>query len=381
MKAFVTGATGFIGNQVARLLIERGYDTWLLVRTPARAEDLAALGAHLVQGDINDVDAMREAMRGSDVVFHLAGWYKIGVREPGAAWHTNVDGTAHVLALAHDLGVPRIVYASTVAVFGDTGGRLADENYVNPGLAFPTEYDRTKWVAHYKVALPLIQRGAPLIVVMPGGVFGPGDNSIIGDAMRLFWRGRLPALPGTDTLWTYAYVDDIAQGIVLAAERGRPGESYILAGPALSMGEVADEWSRVSGRAAPQLRVASRFVRPWAPLLDLMGQFVPLPPLLSGEAARDTGTSYLASADKARRELGWSPRPVEDGLKATFAALGAQDAVAAVARPGPGETARGLWQWNGPAGRLLAGAAAVAVLAAVIGLGSQWLTRRGRPKR
>jgi len=318
MKAFVTGASGFIGNRVARKLIKRGYDTWLLARSPEKLANLVALGAHVAPGDINDVNSMREAMRGSDVVFHIAGWYKIGTLEPGQGWHTNVDGTAHVLALAHELGVRRIVYTSTVAVFGDTHGRLVDEHYHNPGGEFPTEYDRTKWIAHYKVALPLIERGAPIIIVMPGGVFGPGDNSLVGDSLRLFYRGLLPILPGPDTQWTYAYVDDVAEGHILAAERGRPGECYILAGPALSLGEIADLWAQGSGRPAPRLRIPARFLRPSAPLMDAIGSLIPLPGLLSGEAARDVGFSYLASSDKARRELGWSTRPVEEGLRATF---------------------------------------------------------------
>ncbi len=321
MKAFVTGGSGFIGGRVARKLIERGYETWLLARTPETLAYLAALGAHVVPGDINDVNSMREAMRGSDVVFHIAGWYKIGVREPGQAWHTNVDGTAHVLALAHELGVPRIVYTSTTVVYGDTHGRSVDESYYYPGGEFPTEYDRTKWIAHYKVARPLIDRGAPITIVIPGGVYGPGDNSLVGHSMRLYHRGLLPIFPGPDTLWTYAYVDDVAEGHILAAERGRPGQSYILAGPALSFGEMADLWAQVSGKPAPRLRIPSRFLRPSAPLLDAIGSLVPLPAMLSGEAARDVGFSYLASSGKARRELGWSTRPVDEGLRATFAWL------------------------------------------------------------
>ena len=321
MKAFVTGASGFIGGRVARKLIQQGHDVYVLARSRSGVAELEAMGAHVVRGDITDVESMREAMAGSDVVYHIAGWYKIGARDRQQGWHTNVDGTRSVLELAYALGVPRIVYTSTVAVFGNTRGRPVDESYVMMDDAFATEYDRTKWAAHYEVALPLIRKGAPIIIVMPGGVFGPGDNSLVGDAMRYFYQGRLPVLPGPDTLWTYAYVDDIAAGHILAAEKGRIGESYVLAGPAMSFGDLVGLWAKVSGKPAPLFGIPSRYLRPWAPLIGLANALVPLPAIFSEEATRTLGMSYLASAAKAREELGWQPRPVEEGLAETFAWL------------------------------------------------------------
>src|SRR5690554_4242056 len=208
MKAFVTGGSGFIGRHLVRKLVERGYDVVALARSPESAQLLTALGARVAQGDISDESSMREPMRGADVVFHVAGWYKIGADDWMKAETINVGGTRKVLRLAHELGVPRIIYASTVAVFGDTGGRLVDENYRSNG-PFLSEYDRTKWLAHYKVAEPLIEQGAPITIVMPGGVYGPGDHSMIGELMRQFYNG-MPAVLGPETTLTYAHVEDIA---------------------------------------------------------------------------------------------------------------------------------------------------------------------------
>jgi nucleoside-diphosphate-sugar epimerase len=222
-----------------------------------------------------------------------------------------------VLRLAHELGVPRIVYASTLAVFGDTHGKLVDESYFDAG-PFVTEYDRTKWLAHYKVALPLIEKGAPIIIVQPGVAYGPGDHSLIAEMMRSFYNGQIPVLAGPETTFTYAHVEDMAEGIILAAEKGKIGESYILAGPAVPLGEMFDFWSHLTGKQAPAIRVPARFLRPLAPVVGALASVLPLPPLYNEESFRTLGTTYMGRADKARAQLGWWPRPLHGGMMETF---------------------------------------------------------------
>ena len=206
MKAFVTGGSGFIGQHVIRKLVDREYEVYALARSKASAEIVEALGAIAVPGDITDTESMREGMAGSDVVFHIAAWYKIGAKDWSEAEVINVSGTRKVLRLAHQLGIPKIIYTSTVAIFGDTKGQLVDESFYQGG-PFLSEYDRTKWLAHYKVALPLIEKGAPIIIVMPGGVYGPGDTSVIAELMQLFYRGLLSVVPGANSVLTYAHVE------------------------------------------------------------------------------------------------------------------------------------------------------------------------------
>ena len=316
MKAFVTGGSGFIGQHVIRKLIDRGYDVYALVRSKASADIIEALGAIAVPGDITDVESMREDMAGSDVVFHIAAWYKIGAKDWAEAEVINVSGTRKVLRLAHQLGVPKIVYTSTTAIWEDTNGQLVDESFYQGG-PFLSEYARTKWLAHYKVALPLIEKGAPITIVMPGGVYGPGDTSIIAEVMRLFYRG-LPVVPGSTTTFTFAHVEDIAEGHILAAERGQIGESYILAGPAISLGEMFDFWAYLLGRRAPTIRVPAEVLRPFAPLMTSINTLIPLPSLFSGEATALAGVAYLTRSDKARRELGWETRPLQTGMLETL---------------------------------------------------------------
>lgn len=328
MKAFVTGGTGFIGRHVVRRLLNRGYQVVALARSERGAAALRELGAAVVLGDVLDRDSMREGMRGSNVVFHIAAVYNFNPEMLARSDAVNVIGTRNVLELAHELEIPRIVYTSTLAVFGDTHGELPDETYYNPG-PFLNEYDRTKWLAHYEVAERLITKGAPIIIVMPGAVYGPGDTSWLAEMMRMFHRGLLPLLPGPESVLTYAYVDDIAEGHILAAEKGRPGQSYILAGPAIPLGELVDFWSQLTGKPRPVARIPARVASRFAPVAGRVQPALSLPQAFSDELFRSLGVTYAGRSDKARAELGWRPRPIQAGMLETFEWIAATEPVGA----------------------------------------------------
>lgn len=323
MKAFVTGGAGFIGRRVVQKLIQRGYEVTALVHSQRSANLVQSFGAQPAWGDINARASMVHAMTGSDVVFHMAAWYKLGDRNWEKTERINVDGTRNVLELAYQLKIPRIVYTSTLAVYGNTHGYEPDESYIPSAGPFATEYDRTKHIAHYEVALPLIQQGAPVIIVMPGGVFGPGDTSMMGEMLTMYYRGLMPVIPGAEFTWTYAHVDDVAEGHILAAEKGAPGQSYHLAGPPLDLRQTAELWAKVLGRNPPLAYVPARFVTPTEPVVDLLSQVLPLPPLFNRDTIAILDHTYLGRSDKARRELGWSTRPLEEGFRETFAAIAA----------------------------------------------------------
>jgi dihydroflavonol-4-reductase len=359
VKVFVTGGTGFIGTRVADMLLERGDQVAALVRSEAAAEKMRRRGALPVIGNITDRLSMVDAMRGSDVVFHIAGWYKIGSRQQEEAETINVEGTRQVLELAVELGVPRIVYTSTIAVFGDTRGQMVDESYRPPaGQPFLTEYDRTKWKAHYEIAEPLIQRGAPIIIVMPGGVYGPGDPSLVGEILRWYLRGWLPLLPGPHTTLTFAHVDDIARGHLLAAEQGKPGEAYIMAGPPLTLRELTQMAAELTHRPAPRGEVPRSLLQPFAPLMAHVARYLPGPNMLSRDAIAILDVTYIASPAKAQAELGWDVRAVRKGLAETLDWLIGQTPAPLLA----------------PARRKQA--AGLALLAGVLGLAAWLLTRR-----
>ena len=320
MKVFLTGGTGFIGKPLLKMLVARGDEVWALARSGSSAATVEALGARAVRGDLDDVDVLRAAMTGCDVVFHVAGWYRLGGNDPARMYGTNVRGARNVLQTAFEVGVPRIIHTSSVAVNGDTRGQLVDETFCQDG-PFLTDYDRSKWQAHYEVALPLIRQGAPIIIVMPGVVYGPGDHSLVGEFLRWFWRGWLPVLPGPETMLAYTYVADVAEGLILAADKGRLGESYCIAGPALTMAEWIGVASEISGKRAPLFSVSAARLLPLMPVIGALEKVIRLPMLISRDSVAILGASYIARADKARTELGWAPRPLREGLRETLDAL------------------------------------------------------------
>jgi nucleoside-diphosphate-sugar epimerase len=315
-KYFVTGATGFIGGEIVKQLVGRGHKVVALVRSPGKAVMLKALGVEIHTGDITESETLRAPMTGVDGVFHVAGWYKVGVKEP-LADQINVDGTRHVLKTMGALGIPRGVYTSTVAVFSDTKGAVPDEHYVYEGPHL-SEYDRTKWIAHYRVAQPKIEQGLPLSIVMPGLVYGPGDTSGMHTALVDLLRGRLPMTPAR-TAFCWSHVEDTARAHILAMERGRPGETYIIAGPRHTFEYAFDLAASLAKVRAPVFHPGAHTMRAMAAATSAVGQFVTLPPALTPEALRVlAGTTYFGSNEKAVKELGYSPRPLEEGMAQTL---------------------------------------------------------------
>jgi nucleoside-diphosphate-sugar epimerase len=318
MKYFVTGATGFLGGELARQLIAGGHQVVALVRTPAKADALAALGVTLAAGDITDAASLRAPMTGVDGVFHCAAWYKIGLAHRDIAQRINVDGTRNVLQMMRELRIPQGVYTSTLAVNSDTGGREVDESYYHHADPFLTEYDRTKWRAHYEVAIPLIREGLPLVIVQPGAIYGPGDTSALRTMFIDYLTRKLPAIPAK-TAFSWGYIEDVARAHVLAMAQGRAGESYIICGPSHALTEVFTEAERITGVPAGRLHPSPGLLKAASRVMGVVGRVVPVPPQLTAEGLRVlAGVTYIASNAKARRELGYAPRSLAEGLRQTL---------------------------------------------------------------
>ncbi|MEP7289757.1 MAG: NAD-dependent epimerase/dehydratase family protein [Chloroflexota bacterium] len=315
MKYFVTGATGFIGGCLAHQLLASGHEVIALVRMPAKAQKLVTLGVKVYEGDITDLESLRTPMMGVDGVFHVAAWYKIGAEDNSKAEAINVSGTRNVLQMMKELGIPKGVYTSTLTVFSDTKGQMVDESYKYTGPSFLSEYDRTKWKAHYQVALPMIQAGLPLVIVQPGLVYGSGDTSVIHKVFVNYLRGKLPMLP-KQTAYCWGHVEDTAHGHILAMERGKIGETYIIAGPKHTTIEAFAIAEQITGLPAPRLHLEPWMMKVMAAAVSLFSAVVPLPELYRAEAIRSSaGVSYLGSNEKAWRELGYRPRTLEQGLQ------------------------------------------------------------------
>jgi dihydroflavonol-4-reductase len=322
VRAFLTGATGFIGGRLAAKLRERGDEVVALVRSPEKAQALRESGCELVAGDLSDRERLQQSMSGCDGVFHVAAIYKVGLpaSQREELIRANVDGTANALDAAIAAGVPRIIHVSTGNVFGDTHGQVVDESYQRDlSEGFMSAYDESKYRAH-ELALERIAQGAPIIIVQPGGVYGPGDHSELGNAINKTRTGRLPMIPFADMRMSFVYVDDVAEGIIAAFEKGRIGESYILAGERATMRDLVQTTARLAGRREPKRALPTGVIRATAPLGPVLGPLLGLPPNVRELIAVSDGVSYWMSDEKARRELGFAPRALEQGLRETLTA-------------------------------------------------------------
>lgn len=308
MIGFVTGGGGFIGRAVVRELRARGDTVRALVRDRSGAGALERMGCELVEGDLSDVRWLTDRMRGADALLHLAGVYRVGIgdAERPEMYAANVTGTEHALDAAAAVGVRRIVYVSTVNAFGDTGGRVVDETYQRPRpYRYVSYYDETKHLGHL-AAEDRAAAGSPIVIVQPGGVYGPGDPSQLGGEIRRAMEGRLRAITFGSMGINLVHVDDAAAGIVLALDRGRVGESYVLGGELVRMREIVERAARAAGRTPPRLQTPTV-------LLRLAVPFVRGTNLAELIAASD-GVTYWATDAKARLELGHAPRPLDQGL-------------------------------------------------------------------
>ena len=328
MKVFVTGATGFIGGHVVRRLAERGDEVVALVRDPSRASDLPG-GPTLVEGDLSDERAIRKGMEGADAVIHGAAIYKVGIpKGERAEMHdANVGGTERVLRAALDARIPKVVYISTVAAFGNTHGEVVDEDYRHPGTEFTSYYEQTKYEAH-QVAKRLIEEGLPAVIVQPGGVYGPDDHSAVGQTIHQFMDGKLPLLPFPELGLNMVHVDDVADGVLLALDKGQVGEAYVLGGEITTMRGVIDTTARVADRKPPRGNMPTGMLKMMTPIGPVVGKVMGQPPNLRELISSADGVTFWARHDKAMQELGYSPRSLETGLRDT---LRAEDKLSAAA--------------------------------------------------
>lgn len=322
MRVFLTGATGFLGSEVARLLRQRGDRVRALVRDRERAGALVRLGCEVVEGDLCDEPALVEHCRGVQAVVHTAAVCDVGVSADrrAAMVDVNVTGTERVLGAALSAGVGKAVLVSSVAAFGDTGGRVADERWQRDVEAQSgSAYEHTSALGQRR-AREISACGLPLVVVQSGPVYGPGERRALLGLPASFLAGRLSALPFPEVGVCPVHRDDLADGVLLALDKGTPGESYVLAGEPVRLGELLRTLADVSGRRPPAMTVPSRLLRALLPAGPLVSRVLGLPPNLRELVRCTAGATYWASSDKAMDELGWTPRPLRAGLTELVAA-------------------------------------------------------------
>ncbi len=315
MTVLLTGASGFVGAAVLRRLLEAGHKVRALVRAGSDRRNLDGLDVEIVVGDLTDPPSLRAALDGCEGLFHVAADYRLWVPDPARMFAANVAGTRDLMLAALDAGVRRIVYTSSVATLGLNGnGAAADEetpvtfeNMVGP-------YKRSKFLAEVEVQRLIAAKRLPAVIVNPSTPVGPRDirPTPTGRMVVEAAAGRMPAY--VDTGLNIVHVHDVADGHLMAYDKGAVGERYILGGENMPLGEILAEIARITGRKPPKIRIPHCVVMPIAAASEIWCRIVGGEPFVTMDGVRLARKRMYFSSDKAGRSFGYSPRPAKDAL-------------------------------------------------------------------
>jgi dihydroflavonol-4-reductase len=315
LKAFVTGATGFLGSHVARVLSDQGAELRLLARPTSNLKNLEGLKAETAIGDLRDPASLEKAMSGCEVVFHVAADYRLWVRDPNEMYRSNVEGTRAILDAARKNGVPRVVYTSSVATIGFTAdGSPADEDSPVSLDDMIGHYKRSKFMAE-QIALEAGRSGMQVVTLNPTTPVGEQDvkPTPTGRIVVDFLKRKFPAY--VETGLNLVDVRECARGHVMALEKGRSGERYILGGENLTLKQILDMLGRITGLPSPTIKLPYVFAFAAGVVGEMTGRMLHGEPRATVDTVRMGKKKMFASSYKAERELGWKIVPVEDALK------------------------------------------------------------------
>ena len=312
MRALVTGATGFVGAAVARALLREGWEVRALARKGSDRRNLRALTVEVLEGDLADTGSLTRAVAGCEGLFHVAADYRLGAFDPRELYKTNVEGTRNILKAACEAGVRRVVYTSSVATIGiPSDGTPGSEDTPATVADMIGHYKRSKYLAE-EVAREAARSGAPVVIVNPSTPVGPGDvkptptGQLVLDAAA----GRMPAY--VDTGLNIVHVDDVAAGHLLAFQRGRTGERYILGGQDMTLREILVEIAQLVGRKPPSVRLPAAAVMPIAYVAEAVARVTGRSTRITVEGVRMARKRLFFSRAKAVGELGYTWRaPME----------------------------------------------------------------------
>ena len=315
--SLVTGASGFVGSALARRLVAAGHRVKVLLRPTSDHRNIEELPVEIAQGDLTDKASLERALEGCDSLFHAAADYRLWTRNPDALYQSNVNGTLNIMQAALKTGVKRIVYTSSVATLGlNADGTPADENTPVTFADMIGHYKRSKFLAEAEVKKLVQEQGLPAVIVNPSTPVGPRDikptptGRMVLDAAC----GRTPAY--VDTGLNLVHVDDVAEGHWLAYERGKIGERYILGARNMTLKEILTEVAKIAGHKPPRVRLPHNLVLPIAYLSEAWAWLTDgSEPRATVEGVRLSKKYMFFSIEKARRELGYNPREVEEALK------------------------------------------------------------------
>ncbi len=313
-RVLVTGATGFVGSAVARKAIARGLTVRVLARPTSDRRNLKGLDAEVVEGDVTDEASMRRALAGCDGLFNVAADYRLWAKDPSEIIRNNRASTQAVMTAAHAAGLRRIVHTSSVATLNLDGEGPADETRpLREGQAIGA-YKESKVVSERMVEHMIAERALPAVIVMPSTPIGPRDvkPTPTGRILVEAATGKIPAF--VDTGLNLVHVDDVAEGHLLAWERGRIGERYVLGGQDVALKDMLAEIARLRGRKPPTVQLPTAPLYPVAMIAEAVAQFTGKEPMLTVDALKMAGHRMFFSSAKAERELGYTARPWREAV-------------------------------------------------------------------
>lgn len=325
MRIFVTGATGFIGGNLVLKLVRSGAEVHALYRDVSRIGDIRHERIHWFRGDLTDRISIEKAMQGCEQAYHLAAFATLTAKGPEVIYRQNVDGTVNVLECAMDQGLKKVVFTSTAGVLGPSGKEPLDENAPCPAELF-THYIRSKALAEQKVR-EYVGRGMDIVIVNPSRVYGPGklSTSNVARLLDLYLKGRWHIRLGNGKgIGNYVYVDDVSDGMILAMEKGRRGERYLLGGENVSFNEWFAIVNRITGRRRFLVSVPVPVIVWVSYILLIFAGWKGRVPPFTPDVVRRYRYDWLVSSRKAKTQLGYDPIPFEEGMKITIKWLNEQ---------------------------------------------------------
>ncbi len=316
MKAIVTGATGFVGSSVARMLLQKGYEVGILAREKSNLANIEGLDVKIHIGDLRDPVCLKEAFKGYDFLFHVAADYRLWVPRPEEIYQNNVEGTKNAMEAARDAGIKRVVYTSSVATLGlKKDGTPADEETPVSLSDMIGHYKRSKFLAEELVRTMVNDGKIDAVIVNPSTPVGPRDikPTPTGKMILEAAKGKMPAY--VDTGLNIVHVDDVAIGHLLALEKGNSGRRYILGGQNMTLRQILEEIAVITGNTPPRIRLPHNLILPVAYMFEAVSKITGKEPLATVDGVKLAKKKMFFTSKRAEKELGYSHRPASSAIR------------------------------------------------------------------